>query len=138
MRRTALYAVVAGVLAVVTVGVTWRGPADPTPTGTLDSVSPLPVRTVSSVGEGLRRQQAAAEHAAQGWVSTPTGSAGRTAEDIALEQQMASDNRARLFEENILGLHAAAAEAEADGRPEQAALMRKRARRLVARFARES
>jgi len=143
--RAASRVVVVGVFAALVLGVVHHlvadDPAAPLP-GWVDSdpVATLPTRTQAPVpeGEGLTRRRAAEARAARGPVSTPTGTLGRTAEDVEVERQMATDNRARLFETNILSLHAAAAEAEADGRPEQAALMRKRARRLLARMGRES
>lgn len=57
--------------------------------------------------------------------------ARRAAQEV--EAEMAQESRTALFASTIQNLHAAAEAAEADGRPEQAALMRQRAAGLAER-----
>jgi len=104
------------------------------------SARTLATRTLPSVpstSQDSRRRTARERHADTSHPVTSTQSNGRSDEELVEEERMAKDNRARLLEDNVLSLEEAALAAEIDGRHEQAALMRKRARRLEAIIARE-
>ena len=139
--RLALLALPAALALILTASVSSEGEAPG-----LDTDAPAEVVTTrlappdELAAEHDRRAAARARRAAEGAPVEALGGPTREARDAARaeEAEMAARNRRYVFESNILGLYAAAAEAEADGHPEQAALMRRRAQRLSLRLAKEA
>lgn len=91
-------------------------------------------------GEMDRRAAARAAHSAAEHEVTalPTLSREERIAGMRAEGEMATTNRQVVFETNILNLRSGAAEAEAEGHVDRAALMRRRADRLEARMSREA
>ena len=141
-RRARLALSTAALALLVATASLYRPPGE-APRADLVTAAAEPIGSPSPTaldGEHTHRAAARARHAAAGPPVEALG--GVTREERAAaraeEKGMAERNRQYLFESNILGLYAAAAEADEGGHPERAALLRRRAKRLTLRMQEET